>query len=50
MGPAQEIFLSTLETLNVIQKQAMKARFFTVIGLVNAILVANEKGALGTFF
>ena len=43
-------FLSTLVALNVIRKKTMKTKFFTVAGLVNVLLEANEKGTLGTFF
>ncbi|WML53349.1 IS21-like element helper ATPase IstB [Neobacillus sp. PS3-12] len=43
-------FLSALIALNAIQKYGKQARFFTVAGLVNKLLEANEKGSLSRFF
>lgn len=43
-------FLSTLIGLNAIQKNGNQVRFYTVAGLVNRLLDANEKGTLSRFF
>ncbi|MEH7127893.1 IS21-like element helper ATPase IstB [Neobacillus drentensis] len=43
-------FLSTLIGLNAIQKYGNQIRFYTVAGLVNRLLDANEKGTLSRFF
>jgi DNA replication protein DnaC len=43
-------FLSTLIGLNTIQKNGNQVRFYTVAGLVNRLLDANEKGTLSRFF
>jgi DNA replication protein DnaC len=43
-------FLSTLIGLNAIQKNGNQVKFYTVAGLVNRLLDANEKGTLSRFF
>jgi DNA replication protein DnaC len=43
-------FLSTLIGLNAIHKYGKQIRFYTVAGLVNRLLDANEKGTLSRFF
>lgn len=44
------ISVSTLIALNLIKNKGKKVKFYTVAGLVNALLEANEKGLLGRFF
>jgi DNA replication protein DnaC len=43
-------FLSVLIGLNAINKFGKQVKFYTVAGLVNRLLEANEKGALSRFF
>ena len=43
-------FLSTLIGLNAVHKYGKQIKFYTVAGLVNRLLDANEKGTLSRFF
>jgi DNA replication protein DnaC len=43
-------FLSTLIGLNAVHKYGKQIKFYTVAGLVNRLLEANEKGTLSRFF
>jgi DNA replication protein DnaC len=47
---AGKTYLSTLIGLNAIQKYGKSVKFFTVAGLVNRLLEANEKGTLTKLF
>jgi DNA replication protein DnaC len=47
---AGKTYLSTLIGLNAIQKYGKSVKFFTVAGLVNRLLEANEKGTLIKLF
>lgn len=43
-------YLVTLICLNAIQKYGKSVKFYTVVGLVNRLLEANEKGTLTKLF
>lgn len=47
---AGKTYLATLIGLNAIQKFGKKVKFYTVAGLVNRLLEANEKGTLPKLF
>jgi DNA replication protein DnaC len=47
---AGKTYLATLIGLNVIQKYGKSVKFYTVAGLVNRLLEANEKGTLPKLF
>lgn len=47
---AGKTYLSTLIALNAIQKYGKSVKFYTVAGLVNRLLEANEKGTLTKLF
>ncbi|SHP76144.1 DNA replication protein [Mycobacteroides abscessus subsp. abscessus] len=47
---AGKTYLATLIGLNAIQKYGKSVKFYTVAGLVNRLLDANEKGTLSKLF
>ncbi len=47
---AGKTYLATLIGLNAIQKYGKSVKFYTVAGLVNQLLEANEKGRLNKLF